>query len=50
MSWRASDFVLIHGNGAKQPEQITQLIRKTRALPTYRPMPVINNEDDHEKL
>ncbi len=45
-----SDFLLIHGNGASKPEQITQLIRKTRALPTYRPMPVINNEDDHENF
>jgi nucleotide-binding universal stress UspA family protein len=45
-----SDFLLIHGNGAREPEQITQLIRKTRALPNYRPMPVINNEDDHENF
>ena len=43
-----SDFLLIHGNGASQPEHITELVRKTRALPTYRPMPVLNHEDDHE--
>jgi hypothetical protein len=45
-----SDFLLIHGNGASKPEAITELIRKTRALPTYKPMPVINNEDDHENF
>ncbi len=43
-----SDFALIHGNGAKEPEQIRDLIRKTRAVPTFHPMPVIINEDDHE--
>jgi hypothetical protein len=46
----ASDFALIHGNGAKEPAQITELIRKTRALPTFRPMPILINEDDHENF
>jgi hypothetical protein len=45
-----SDFLLIHGNGASQPEMITELIRKTRAVATYRPMPVLINEDDHENF
>lgn len=44
---RASDFLLIHGNGQARPEQITELIRKTRAVPGYRDMPVLINEDDH---
>ena len=43
-----SDFALIHGNGAKQREQVSDLIRKTRAVPTFKPMPVLINEDDHE--
>lgn len=43
-----SDFALIHGNGAKEPEQIRELIRKTRAVPTFKPMPILINEDDHE--
>lgn len=43
----ASDFILIHGNGAKDPEQIQQLADETRRVKGYRPMPVINNEDDH---
>jgi len=45
-----SDFLLIHGNGASQPEMITDLIHQTRALPTYKPMPVLINEDDHENF
>jgi CubicO group peptidase (beta-lactamase class C family) len=44
---RVSDFLLIHGNGQHKPEQITEQIRKTRKVPGYRPMPIVNNEDDH---
>ena len=43
-----SDFALIHGNGAKEPEQVRDLIRKTRTVPTFKPMPILINEDDHE--
>lgn len=43
----ASDFLLIHGNGAKQPQQIQTLIDDTRKMTSYRKMPVVNNEDDH---
>ena len=46
----ASDFALIHGNGAKEPAQITALIHRTRAVPTFKPMPVLINEDDHENF
>ena len=45
-----SDFALIHGNGAKEPAQIAELIRKTRAVPAFKPMPVLINEDDHENF
>jgi len=44
---KASDFLLIHGNGASRPDQISELIKKTRAVEGYRPLPLINNEDDH---
>jgi hypothetical protein len=44
---RASDFLLLHGNGQETPAKIVALIRKTRAVPGYRPMPVLINEDDH---
>lgn len=42
-----SDFVLIHGNHVHNPERIRQLIRQTRQVEGYRPMPVVINEDDH---
>jgi hypothetical protein len=44
---RASDFLLLHGNGQHRPEQIEEQIRRTRAVPGYRAMPVLFNEDDH---
>src|SRR5262249_42252155 len=44
---RASDFLLLHGNGQHKPEQITAMVKKTRAVPGYRPMPIVFNEDDH---
>ena len=43
----ASDFILIHGNGVSDPARITDMVVKTRALPGWRPMPVVFNEDDH---
>lgn len=42
----ASDFILIHGNGATV-EKITEMVKTVRAMPNYRPMPIVFNEDDH---
>ncbi len=44
---RASDFILMHGNGVKDPNRIADMVRRARNLPTYRPMPILFNEDDH---
>lgn len=44
---KASDFLLIHGNGAKSPKQIQSLIDSTKMVKGYRSMPIVNNEDDH---
>jgi hypothetical protein len=43
----ASDFLLLHGNGADDPARIHRMIRASRAVSTWRPMPVLINEDDH---
>lgn len=43
----ASDFILIHGNGVRDPNRIAAMVDETRALPSYRPMPILFNEDDH---
>jgi len=44
---KVSDFILLHGNGQAEPAKITAMVAKTRALPAWRPMPIVFNEDDH---
>jgi hypothetical protein len=41
-----SDFVLLHGNGVRDPERMVQMIRQVREMEVYTPMPIVNNEDD----
>ena len=42
-----SDYILIHGNGVDDPLRITEMVAEVRALPSYTPMPIVFNEDDH---
>jgi hypothetical protein len=44
---KASDFLLLHGNGVKDPKRITEMVQQTRKVDGYRPMPILFNEDDH---
>ena len=44
---RASDFLLLHGNGVKKPERIAEMVRQARKVEGWRPMPILFNEDDH---
>jgi hypothetical protein len=44
---RVSDFLLLHGNGVKDPNRIGEMVRLTRKVPGYLPKPVLFNEDDH---
>ncbi len=44
---KASDFLLLHGNGVKDPNRIAEMVTITRRDPAYRPMPILFNEDDH---
>ena len=44
---RDSDFILIHGNGVKDPNRITEMVEQTREIDGYRTMPILFNEDDH---
>ncbi|XZE22033.1 hypothetical protein SH449x_001949 [Pirellulaceae bacterium SH449] len=44
---KASDFLLLHGNGVKEPKRITEMVQQTRKVDGYRPMPILFNEDDH---
>jgi len=44
---KASDFLLLHGNGPDDPARIRRMIETSRKAEGYRPMPVMINEDDH---
>ncbi|HET6573236.1 MAG TPA: hypothetical protein VFG68_06520 [Fimbriiglobus sp.] len=44
---KASDSLLMHGNGVKDPARIAQMVRQARQVEGYRPMPILFNEDDH---
>jgi hypothetical protein len=44
---RASDFLLLHGNGVHLPARIAEMVRQTREVPGYTPKPIFFNEDDH---
>ncbi len=47
---RASDFLLLHGNGVTNSARITKMIQETRSVSGYRPKPILFNEDDHENF
>lgn len=42
-----ADFLLLHGNGVKDPNRIAEMVEQTRKVTGYRPMPILFNEDDH---
>ncbi|PZX47099.1 hypothetical protein [Algoriphagus chordae] len=44
---RASDFILLHGNGVSDPDKIVEMVEETRSVSGYEPMPIVFNEDDH---
>ncbi|MCU0782317.1 MAG: hypothetical protein MUF04_14625 [Akkermansiaceae bacterium] len=44
---RVADFLLLHGNGVRQPDRIRKMVDDTRALAGYRGQPILFNEDDH---
>ena len=44
---RSADFLLLHGNGVKDPKRISEMVKQTRAVPGYTPKPIVFNEDDH---
>lgn len=44
---KVSDYILLHGNGIKNPAEITALVAATRAVEGYSSKPIVFNEDDH---
>jgi hypothetical protein len=44
---QSADFLLLHGNGVKEPDRIAEMVQQTRKVKGYRPIPILFNEDDH---
>ena len=44
---RASDYLLLHGNGVSDPARIAAMVRQTRTVRGYSAKPILFNEDDH---
>jgi hypothetical protein len=44
---KSSDFILVHGNGVKDPARITEMVKQVKAINGFKPMPILFNEDDH---
>ena len=44
---KVADFLLLHGNGIKDPAKAADLVRRTRGLKAYHDQPIFYNEDDH---
>jgi hypothetical protein len=44
---QTADFLLLHGNGVQDPKRIAEMVRETRKVDGYHPMPILFNEDDH---
>ncbi|WP_373396928.1 hypothetical protein V8V91_20160 [Algoriphagus halophilus] len=44
---QSADFILLHGNGVKDPKNITAQVEATRKVKGYANQPIVYNEDDH---
>ena len=44
---RVADFLLLHGNGVREPARIGQMVEATRKVAGSRKLPILFNEDDH---
>jgi hypothetical protein len=42
-----ADFLLLHGNGVREPDHIARMVQNTRNVRGYRNVPILFNEDDH---
>lgn len=42
-----ADFILLHGNGVHYPDEIIDMVYRTKVLKGYETKPILFNEDDH---
>jgi hypothetical protein len=47
---KASDFILLHGNGVREPDRMAEMVRMVRNNEYYTPKPVLINEDDNYRF
>jgi hypothetical protein len=43
---RTADYLLLHGNGVRDPRRMVEMILAVRGMPEYTGQPIVNNEDD----
>jgi hypothetical protein len=47
---RTADYILMHGNGVRDPRRMVEMIRTVRQMSEYGGQPIVNNEDDRPWL
>jgi hypothetical protein len=47
---RTADYILLHGNGVRDPQRMVEMIRTVRQMSEYGGQPIVNNEDDRPWL
>jgi hypothetical protein len=47
---RTADYILLHGNGVRDPQRMVEMIRTVRQMAEYTGQPIVNNEDDRPWL
>jgi hypothetical protein len=45
-----ADYILLHGNGVRDPKRMAEMIRTVRQMKEFTPKPIVNNEDDRPWL
>lgn len=45
-----SDYVLLHGNGVRNPDRMEEMIKEVRGMEVYNNVPIVINEDDQPWL
>jgi hypothetical protein len=43
---RTADYILLHGNGVRDPNRMVNMVRTVRDMAEYTSKPIVNNEDD----
>jgi hypothetical protein len=47
---QVSDFILLHGNGVREPDRLAEMVREVRNNINFSPKPILINEDDNYRF